>query len=96
MWQRGSHAEQRCLNVDGHDQIVALQFDINVTDEGDRGVVDEDIEATPVIDRRGDHAVDVVWRGEIGRNGQRVTPSFGDGGDRLVDGAGNPFRCRVR
>ena len=94
--------EQRRAQVHLHDEVVPLHRYVEVTHERDGGVVHEDVDATEVLDRRGDHGGDVGFVGEVGRDSQSACAGRLDLAHGLVERSGCSLRmvcgrpCRTR
>ena len=73
-----------------------MEGDVDIADEGDGGVVDEDVESSEVLDRLGHHVHHLVVNGQVGGDGQPATTDGFDAGDRLVEGARRPLWVGLR
>ena len=71
--------------VDRHDQVVALHRQLQVAGKGDRGVVDQNVEAAEVIDGAAHHALDLGLDGQVGRHRQAAPARRLDLAHRVVD-----------
>ncbi len=86
------HRQQRCPQIHGEHQVEALQVDVEVAGEGDRGVVHQHVDPTERLDGVLHHRCDVVVAGEVRRDRDGLATGRGDLPHGVVDRAGEAQR----
>ncbi len=82
--------------VDLHHEVVALEGDVEVADEGDGRVVDEDVETPEVFVRGPDHGDHLVVDRQVGGDRQAAAPGRLHPAHRLVQRARRPLWAGLR